>query len=119
MEPIQGKNDIPILLKAAAIKVGGHMRHDQFIGSCITRNNAIIISGIKGEGHVVPAVKTGSGNNGYPPHAQCRSVNPGMGIEGGQFGIGDVGALGFRHFFKSRHKLSFLCQQAFANIKAC
>jgi hypothetical protein len=90
MQSIQGQNDIPILLKPAAIKIGGNMRHDQIIGSYIARNNAVIISGLKRERHIIPAVKSGSGNDGYSPQIECRSLNPGIGIEGGQFGIGDV-----------------------------
>jgi hypothetical protein len=85
------------------------MRHDQFIGGCIPGNNAIIIAGLKGEGPVVPAVQSGSRNNGYSPPVQQRSIYPGIGIKGRQLGIGDVGSLGFRHVLKASHNFSFLC----------
>ena len=87
VEPIERKNDIPVLLKAGAIKVRRDMAHHQVIGRNVAGDDAVIsgngpgIARGDGKGTVITAVQARRGDESDAPLRQRRACHPGLGIE--------------------------------------
>ena len=88
VEPIERKDDIPILLKAGAVKVRRDMAHHQVIGRNIVGDDAVIsgngpgIPRRHGKGTVITAVQARRGDKRDAPLGQRRACHPGLGGEG-------------------------------------
>ena len=91
MEPIEGKDDIPVLLKASAIKVRRDVAHYQVVSRNVAGDNAVISGNGPGiprchcKGMVITAVQTRRGDERDAPLRQRRAGHPGLGIERGTF----------------------------------
>jgi hypothetical protein len=68
MEPLEGKDDIPVLLKAGAVKVRRDMAHHQVVGRNVVGDDAVIpgnspgIAGGNRKGTIITTVQAGRGD---------------------------------------------------------
>src|SRR5262249_26655997 len=87
VESVKGKDDIPVLLKAGAIKVRRDMTHHQIVGRDVVGDDAVIPSNGTGiprgdrKGTVITAVQARRRDKGDAPLRQRWACHPGLGIE--------------------------------------
>src|SRR5262249_56441725 len=87
VESVKGKDDIPVLLKAGAIKVRRDMTEDRIVGRDDVGEDAVIPSNGTGiprgdrKGTVITAVQAGRRDEGDAPLRQRWACHPGLGVE--------------------------------------
>jgi hypothetical protein len=76
VEAIEREDDIPVLLKASAVKVRRDMAHHQVIGRNVVGDDTVVsgngagIAGRDGKGTIIAAVQASCGNERDAPLAQ-------------------------------------------------
>jgi len=59
LKPVNGEDNIPVLLEARVVKISGHVGHDQIIGLDIPGDNPVVVMRIECKGAIVPVVQPG------------------------------------------------------------
>ena len=92
-EAVEWEEDIPVLLKAAAVVIGRYMAHYEVVGLCIPRNDPVITRDVHGatrperERTVATQVQAGGRYEGDPPLFDRRPLDPRAPVEHGTIEI--------------------------------
>jgi hypothetical protein len=87
VQPIERKDNIPVLLKAGAIKVRRDVAHHQVMGRNVVGDDTVIpgngpaIARCHGKGTVITAVQARRGDESDAPLRQRRDCYPGLGTD--------------------------------------
>ena len=58
-EPVNGENDVPVLVKTAPVEINRDMAHNQVVRPDTSGNNPIQVSRFPGKGTVITLMQTG------------------------------------------------------------
>ena len=82
-QPVQGKDDVPVLLEPGVVEIGGYMAHHEISGLDITGDHPVVIARIESKGPIVLAVQACGGDDGHSPSAEGWAVHPWVGLKSG------------------------------------